>query len=84
MRLMLNIRPIFEQAKKCDSYGHENKISNTTIINKLNNKTEILNIFSHKKNDNTSSYSLASIKCAYCHDNKNSLRNILGHTLRRI
>ena len=45
----LNICPWFEYAKKYDLYGYENKISNTTIINKFNNKTEILNIFSHKK-----------------------------------
>ena len=47
--LGLKIRPRFENAKKHDSYGHENKISNTTIINKFNNKTEILNIFPCKK-----------------------------------
>ena len=47
----LKICPRLESAKKYDSNGHENKISNTTIINKFNNKTETLNIFSHKKNN---------------------------------
>ena len=56
MCLGLKIRPRFEYAKKYDLYGHENKISNKTIINKFNNKTEILNIFSRKKNNNISSY----------------------------
>ena len=68
MCLELKIRLWFEYAKKYDLYGHENKISNTTIINKFNNKTEILNIFSNKKNNISSYYSLASTKCAYQYD----------------
>ena len=62
MCLGLKICPRFEYAKKYDSYGHENKISNTTIINKFNNKTEILYFFSRKENNISSYYSLTSTK----------------------
>ena len=38
MCLELKICPCFEYAKIYDSYGHENEISNTSIINKLTTK----------------------------------------------
>ena len=47
MSLELKIRPWFEYAKKYNLYGHENKISNTTIINKFKYKMCLLKAIFH-------------------------------------